>query len=180
MAKDAKFCSRCGEKVGNKQGQLPSDEDMTTLLTDIRTPAVPMDTEPSHNVWPEEEMSGKEFFDRYAAKNTKGWATAMVVICFLTAAVSIAQMLLLSIWSAIDAAFYVAMGVLLLSRKKWIYALLPTLYSILGSVLALALGGKATGIVALIIGIMSTISLRRGDKEYQAYKTSHCLPEKEI
>ena len=165
----AKFCSRCGTRI---------EEEQTVLLTEDKTAAT-VSYVPNMNT-SFNNMSLKEFYMRFASKQSKGWVTAMVVVCFLSAAVSCVPLFLGNILSLLDIAVYAAMGALLLVTRKSVFALVPTIYSGLASVLTLAGGGAMTGVFALIAGTMSTLALKKIEKAYQSSQNDGVLPNGEI
>ena len=73
---DSKFCANCGTLVGSA-----ADGESAVPIVEPEPQA-----EPNMGF---ENLSLKEFYDRFASKNTRSWVTAMVVIAFLTAALSL-------------------------------------------------------------------------------------------
>ena len=154
---DAQFCPRCGAKtpqLSNFFSQFQSSEE--DLI-----PPFPLNTR-------------KEFYKFYASRKTTGWTTTFIVICFLSAALSLIYLCLGSYLSVLDIAIYLIMGILLLCTRHWVCALIPTVYSGIVSLINFAVGGSFSGIFALVAGIICTSSLvkiNRAFQEYQYYGT---------
>ena len=116
MLPDSTFCSACGAK---NAGAAPEQPTYTAPVGGM--------------------LSEKEFYDRFMPKKSKSWVTALMVISFITAGLSLVLVLL-------------------------------------GNILGLITGGGLTGIVALIVGVMATIELKKFGKLYADYKISGQLP----
>lgn len=153
MLPDSTFCSACGAK---NAGAAPEQPTYTAPVGGM--------------------LSEKEFYDRFMPKKSKSWVTALMVISFITAGLSLVLVLLGNILGLIDVAFYLVIGFLLLKSKKWGVALATVIYSGFWSLLGLITGGGLTGIVALIVGVMATIELKKFGKLYADYKISGQLP----
>lgn len=180
LEQNASFCSFCGTRVEEEQTALLVDYEATGLLTQ-NDPAPIYSAETQQNTTPcFEDLTRKEFYNRFASKKTKSWVTAMVVICFLSAGVSLVPLALGNFLSLLDIAFYAAMGALLLSTKNWAFALVPTLYSGVFSLISAANTGSVSGVFAIVAGIMSTIALNKINKAFQAYQKDRILPDGEI
>ncbi len=132
-------------------------------------------TEPTFPV-----LDEKAFYKQFASKNTNGWVIAIVVLCFFTAAISIPTLLFGNVFSILDIAFYLLFGILLLVQKKWYFSLPITIYSGIGTIITLAMAGAATGILALIAGIISTVKLKKINAAYKQYKEHGTLPQNVI
>lgn len=125
-------------------------------------------------------LDEKSFYKQFASKKTNGWVVAIIAACFLTAAVSIPSLAFGNLLSILDVVFYLVFGILLLVKKKWYFSLPVTIYSGIGTMLMLVMSGTATGIFALIAGIISTIKLRKINAAYKQYKGCGVLPQNEI
>ena len=126
-------------------------------------------------------LTWKEFYNRYVSKKSRNMVTWMIVICFVTAAISIGVGVAAeSALFILDLMVYVTMGVLLLSTKHWIFALLPTIYSGIWTVVSFANEGTPSGIAALVIGIGSVGLLRKAGKAYTRYKETGEVPAEEL
>ena len=122
-------------------------------------------------------LDEKAFYKKFASKNTNGWVIALVVVCFLTAAASIPSLVFGNVLSILDIAFYLVFGIFLLLQKKWYFSLPVTIYSGIGTIITLAMAGAATGVLALIAGIISTITLKQINAAYTQYKERGVLPQ---
>lgn len=125
-------------------------------------------------------LDEKVFYKQFASKNTNGWVIAIVVVCFFTAAISIPSLVFGNLLSILDIVFYLIFGILLLLRKKWYFSLPVTIYSGIGTIITLAMAGAATGVLALIAGIISTIKLKKINAAYKQYKERGVLPQNVI
>ena len=160
---DAKFCANCGTLVGSA-----ADGESAVPIVEPEPQA-----EPNMGF---ENLSLKEFYDRYASKNTRSWVTAMVVIAFLTAALSLILVVCGAYSYLIGVIFFMVMGALLLTKRHWGIALAITIYGGIGSLLSLAMDGTVGGVFALIAGVMSTIALKKLHKAYKEYQTNKTIP----
>ena len=164
---EANFCASCGtsQDVYNPNyGQFNNYNDPNT------NPAPPSG----------EKLTEKQFYDMYAPKKTKNWVTAIAVMAFITAGASAVLLLFANYLSLIDIAFYVPMGILTLTKKKWGFPLAITIYSGTFSLLGVLMGGTPSGILAIVIGIFATIHLRKVNIAYQNYETTGQLPQEPI
>lgn len=125
-------------------------------------------------------LDEKSFYKQFASKSTKGWTTTLIVGCFLTVVSSILPLMSGNIFSILDIAFYLAFGILLIVQKKWYFALPVTIYSGIWTIVTVLMAGAATGILALIAGIASTIKLKKLNEAYKQYKTSGLFPSNMI
>ena len=125
-------------------------------------------------------LDEKSFYKQFASKNTKGWTTTLIVGCFLTVVSSILPLMSGNIFSILDIVFYLAFGILLIVQKKWYFALPVTIYSGIWTIVTVLMAGAATGILALIAGIASTIKLKKLNEAYKQYKTSGLFPSNMI
>lgn len=177
---NANFCTFCGAKVEDEQTALLVDDEATGLLTETE-PAFTMHTGMHTNAGQTfENFTLKEFYNRFASKKSKSWVTAMVVVCFLSAGVSLIPLAFGNFLSLLDIAFYATMGALLLSTRNWAFALTPTIYSGIFSLINIANGGSISGYFAIAAGVMSTIALNKISKAYKAYQNDRILPDGEI
>lgn len=180
LEQNANFCTFCGAKVEEEQTALLVDDEATGLLTENDT-APTYSAGAQQNTAPTfEVLTRKEFYNRFASKKTKSWVTAMVVVCFLSAGVSLVPLAFGNFLSLLDIVFYAAMGALLLSTKNWAFALVPTVYSGVFSLISAASSGSVSGVFAIVAGIMSTIALNKINKAFQAYQNNRILPDGEI
>ncbi len=172
IGSDAKFCGFCGTEVDFSETELLDEEEDTAILM------------PSDETFAErtsvKDYSYIAFYEKFASKKTRSWTTTMVVICFLSSATSIVPLALGQIISIVDVLFYGLMGFALLKTKKWVFTLIPTLYSGFFTVVALASSGAATGVVALVSGIMSTLALRKINAAFKNYEVTRVCPERDI
>lgn len=124
-----------------------------------------------------QKMTEKDFYKKFASKNTNSWAVAIIVACFITAATSIPSLFLGNYLSLIDLVFYLVFGILLVLKKKWYLVLPVTICSGIGTIIAIASAGAATGIFALVAGIISTIKLKKINAAYKQYQKNDVLPQ---
>lgn len=172
MNADAKFCTSCGAPAPQATYQQPAQP--TYQQPTYQQPAAPVYQPPVPG-----NLSWKEFYNRFVTK--KGNVTAMVVVCFVTTALCLALLGLTgSPLCILDIALYLSMGILLLSTKQWVFALIPTVYGGIATVINIATEGTPSGIAALAIGIAAIQTLTKANKAYQQYKLDGILPNKPI
>lgn len=141
-------------------------------------PITPEQAVPTSVPW---DMPWKDFYNAFVSKKSKSFITWMVVICFVTAALSaVLTFAFGGLMGLLDIGVYVVFGVLLLLTKHWLCALVPTLYSGFWTVLNLAGGGTPSGFVALVVGISCISVLLKADKAYKNYRNNHTLPTQQI
>ena len=179
----AKFCAHCGSTVTQEQPQQPAYQQpqqtyqqptyeqpvyQQPVFQPPYQPAAPFSNVPANMTW-------KQFYNQFVAK--KGFVTWMVVICFFTTALSIALLGLNgNPLSVMDILVYLVSGILLLTTKHWVSALIPTVYGGIFTVLSLVQGGTPVGFVAIVVGISATSTLFKANKAYQRYKLDGTVP----
>lgn len=176
----AKFCVACGAAqnqpmTNQADGAIPNEpaEEETGRLDPRdayygRPQEIP--AQPTFFIPPVgQRLSYKQFYDLYAPKNVKNLGIALGIIALISGAVSIANLVFSNFIALIDIVFYVTMGILLLTTKKWGLALAVTIYSGFFSLIAMAISGVASGIVALMVGIFATINLQKISRAYKQY-----------
>lgn len=155
---DARFCGFCGQNFQQSpQAQAPVYQSFTG-----------------------ETLTYKQFHDRVASKSTKGWCTALAVVCFLTAAASLILLFTGNFLALLDIVFYLVMGILLLTTRRMAFALVPTVYSGVFSVVGLVSGGGVTGVFAIIAGIFATLGLSKVGKAYKEYQQTRVFPAEQL
>lgn len=183
----ARFCTSCGTTVAQEAPQQPTYQQPTYQQPTYQQPTYQQPTyqQPQQTYAPQQPFSPmpianwKDFYNRFVAK--KGFVTWMAVICFFTAALSVVPLFVLGNPLAImDILVYVISGILLVTTKHWIGALIPTVYGGIFTVLNLAQGGTPTGIVAVVVGIAATGTLFKANKAFQQYKLDGTLPQKPL
>lgn len=80
----------------------------------------------------------------------------------------------------LDIAIFVPMGILLLTTKHWVFALIPTIYAAIGTIISLASSGTPSGIVALVVGVSATGALFNANKAFRQYRLDGTLPQKPL
>ena len=132
------------------------------------------------NPYAPQNLSYTDFYNRYASKKTRNYVTWMAVICFFTAVLSVAFVALGSSLSVLDIVVYAAMGGLLLASKQSVFALLPTIYGAIWTVVSIANEGSPTGFVAIVVGIACVSQLSKVQKAYNKYKLDGLAPTEEL
>lgn len=125
-------------------------------------------------------LTYKEFYDQFASKNAKGNMIAIGIICILTALISIRPLVFGNYFSIIDIIFYAVFAILIFTTKHWVLPLIVTCYGGIFSVLGVILAGSPNGVVAVIVGIMATISVKKVHEAYNKYLTTGELPTQAI
>lgn len=139
----AKFCFHCGALVsasadgqtmplnndGEEIDRLTDNDKATSVLTEETGKLRPEDMsgyvplQPSFvpNVSAPDVYNEKELYEGFVSKKAKGWTTAIGVIALISGAVNIPILFLGNLFAIIDIVFYVLMGILILTTKKWDY-----------------------------------------------------------
>ena len=182
MNPDAKFCTSCGTPVPQVTYQQPPQPTYQQPVYQEPVYQQPVYQQPQpfgfNQPFPS-NLSWKEFYNQFVTK--KGNVTAAAVIHFISAVLALALFGLSGDpVCLLDVALFVPMGILLLSTKHWAFALIPTIYGLIFTVINLALGGTPTGIVAAVIGIAATQTLMKAKKAYQQYKLNGTIPNQPI
>lgn len=172
---NAPFCGKCGSPLT----QQPAYQQPTYQQPAYQQPAYQQPTYQQSAYG--QNLSWKEFYTRYAAKGTKSSLGWMVGICFFTAAISLLSLVLVgNVLGILDILVYTLMGILLLTQKKFVFALIPTIYSGIWSVVSLVASGTVTGVVAIIAGVICIKGLSKLDKAYKEYQATGICPATQI
>ncbi len=128
-----------------------------------------------------EKMSYDEFYGKFASKKTKTNAKTLGIICIITAVVSLGILgVTTNPLAVIDIIFYGVFAGLVLKKKKWVFTLPVCIYGGVFTIIGLAMLGTPSGILAFIISIIATISLKKVDDAYKQYLTANQFPQTEI
>ena len=156
-------CPRCGAPAGSAQGfcgncgmPLGSAWSETRQIPEIR--------------------SEKDFFKAYASKNTKTLYTLQIVLCFLSAALALANTFLVSPLCLIDLAFCGITGIAMRINKNRIFPILIFAYSSIATLMSLVNHGILTGVFALIIAGLLIRSMNKLHRAYQDYLETGARP----
>lgn len=136
--------------------------------------------QPQGNAYQDTKLTFEQFYEKVASKKTKSDAKALAIITIITAAVGIASIVMGNYFGIIDVVFYGVFSFLLFKKKNWILPLIVTCYSGCFTVINLVVSGVASGIFALIIGIITTIKLKKVNDAYKAYQTTGQYPNEQI
>ena len=206
---DAEFCFICGGKAENPDMmKAPIDfddteetsvlndnsiDEETTVLNDnnpyqnmYAQPHVQQQSpvqaypNPMQNGYPNTQFTFEQFFDRFASNKTKGYVKWLGIIAIVTAVLSLVNIFAGNYVGVIDLIFYGVFSFLLLKNKNWAFPLIVTCYSGTFTIITVALGGTPSGIVALILGILSTVKMKKITDLYKVYKTSGQFPNEQI
>lgn len=189
MNPESGFCSNCGARAPQQQVPVQPNyyQHPPVQQPNYQQPYYqqPVQVYPSVLVSAPENLSWKDFYGRYVSKKTKNIVTWMAVIYFFTAVVSIALLGMLgdmdlAPYTLMDVSVYVLMGVLLLTTKHWVFALVPTIYGAIFTVIGMANDGTTNGIFAVVYGVLCISVLMKAGKAYKKYQTERVLPEGEI
>lgn len=186
---NSKFCTGCGAPAPAQPQQPVYTQPQQPVYTQ---PQQPVYTQPQQPVYQQpvyaqpytpvpQDLTWGQFYKQYVAKGSRGYTTWMAVICFFTALVSIGiGAVMEESLFIMDVAVYLSMGILLLATKHWLFALLPTIYSGIFTVIGMANGGTPSGIVALVVGVKCVMVLSKAQKAYKKYRLEGIVPEKPI
>lgn len=196
------FCFKCGQQLPNGSAfctacgaaqptpaPAPRPVYQAPAQPPYQAPAAPQYQPPVQTAYAPapvpQNLSWKDFYSRFVSKKVKSTVVWMVVICFVTAVISIGLTAVLEgdldpIYCIMDVAVYGLSGVLLLATKHWATVLLPTIYGAVWTVVSMANDGTPTGIVAIVVGVTCISVLQKAQKAYQAYKTTGVIPAEPI
>lgn len=184
---NAKFCNVCGTAVAN---------DAPTQMGHQPTPPMYTYTQPQSGynqpqhtytqpvpAFGAEQLSWKEFYNRFVSKKSKNMVTWMVVICFVTTLISLVYAFLFKEMmdeALLDIAVYLLSGILLAATKHWLTVLIPTIYGGIWMVVSFTTDGPISGIAAVVIGVGCISLLFKANAAYKKYKEEGILPENPI
>lgn len=126
------------------------------------------------------KMGYKEFYEKCASKKTKNNNNALGIICIITVVASLGLLTVGNIFSIIDIVFYLIFGILILKKKSWEYTLAVTVYGGAFTLIGMIASGAPAGIVAFIVGILATKSLKKLNEAYKTYLSTDQLPTTQI
>lgn len=155
---NGRFCTNCGIEMRNEH--INSTE--TTKNENIRINSL------------------KEFYSNYASQKTKNWVGWFVAMSFLSAIVQIIALLNGNILSILDIIAYLVFAIGVIVSKRWIFALIATIYCGLFMLLNLLLVGAFSGYIYLIVAIIVTNRLYKVNDSYNEYLSTGILSETEI
>lgn len=165
VEENAKFCPDCGAVI-------------ESATAEAAAPVVPeAHTEPQAPVTPSPSLTREEFFKAYADKKLKSNYTATMVICFITAGVSVPLIALGYLSAIFDLIFFLIIGIIMTKKKAMVFPLLVSIVGGIGTVISLASGGTPSGIVALVIAISTVVGMKKFNKQYTDYKAGNFNPE---
>ena len=183
-----KFCPGCGApQPMQEQPQYQQPQPQVTYTTNNYYQQQPYQQQPyqqpyqAPNPYAPQNLSYTDFYNRYASKKTRNYVTAMAVIFFFSAFVNLILLLITgNALGILDALIYAVMGAALLGSKQSIFAVVPTIYSAIGTVLGLVTSGTPSGIAALIVGVACIGQLNKVQKAYNQYKLDGLAPTEEL
>ena len=180
---NAPFCGKCGRQLMQQPAyqqpvQQPSYQQPVYQQPIYQQPVYQQFAyqQPAYG----QNITWKEFYDLYAAKGTKSSLRWLVAICFLSAGLSLVYVLLGNMLSILDVVLYSVMGLLLLTQKRTIFALIPTVCAVVGTVINLLISGRVSGIFAIIAGFGCVKKLRNLDAAYKEYQATGICPTNQI
>lgn len=196
LDENSEYCFNCGcIFTDNSQDTVLLDEGQQFPNSNTVNPYTPQYRPQPMNT-PAKQLDKKSFYKTYASKGTKGLVIASAVICFLNGAIEIVDLLVANLFPTTDVstvglilgnmiyiveiAVLITFGVLLLNIKHWALSLVNTIHCGLCILINMALVGSVTGIVALIVGISTTINLKKVNSAFSLYKRTGRLPQKQI
>ena len=118
----------------------------------------------------------EEFYNAFASPKTRNLSKALGIISIITAVLSLIFAITISPIAFVDVAFYTALSVLLFIKHNWIVSLILIIYSGVGSLISIVLGSVPGGIVALVIGILLVINLKKLEEAYKVYQSTGNTP----
>ena len=176
LESDAKFCSRCGTKVGETQPVTPASDRSPVLLTELEPFAdTHQDMAPLYEI-----TTRQEFYKYYASRKTTGWTTTFIVLCFLSAGLCLLLVCFGNYFALLDVAFYLIMGILLRATRHWVCALILSVYGSIGSLLSMASAGSMSGIFFIVASIICTVALIKINRAFHDYQNYGKIPQGEI
>ena len=170
-----RFCTHCGAMLDQNQIQ---EDAQSNAQNDAGNAYQQPDSQANSQYRP--GLSYEDFYKEVVSKNSGGFPKWMAIICFITAAVSLIFLFMGNVLAILDIAVYMLAGFMLNKTKTKLWALIPTVYGGIFTVIALANGGSISGIVALVVGVQSVVVLNKVEKAYAEYQKTGYLPEKKI
>lgn len=158
-----RICPRCGTPIANGQGFCGNCGAPLEAAFQSVQPAPVIQSE-------------KDFYNAYASKNTKNFYTIQIVLCFISAFVSLIFALFVTPLSWVDTAFYGILAVWMLIRKDRLGPIIVLAYTIFAIVLSLMNHNVPGGILPLIIAVILTKSLNKLHKAYLEYLDTGVRP----
>lgn len=149
---------------------------------------------PNHGVAPaslafpqnggESQMSYREFYKKFASKNTKTWFLTASIWAAVNAVILLALVAAeeLDPFSIVDAGLFAVISALLFWQKKTVSAAIYLSVVLLEIILIISIGNTPTwgAYVSLVAGIMAVVSGKKMVKAYKAYQSTGEFPEKNI
>ncbi len=173
------FCPVCGHKVEHLQNYNAYDP--ASYYSNLQDEARygQMNNSFSVNI-----MSYKDFLKSFAKKSVNVLTIILGVMCFLSAAIELSTTLTsinyignyLLLICMFEVVFMTVMGILILINKKWYISLIITIYAGISFAIGLALNGKPSGFIVLIIAVGCTVSLYKVNKSYKIYTETGQIP----
>lgn len=176
----AMFCTGCGTSLQITRSAQPVQSVHPIVPPAFQTQQTNISAEAQQYAYANaqyQNLSEKDFYKAFASKSTNSWVITVIVICFLTAAISISQLVLANWFALIDMVLYLIFGILLIVNKKWYFALPVTIYSCIGTIITIAIAGTPTGFFALAAGIIATVKLKKINDAYKQYKDFGVIPQ---
>ena len=183
-----KFCPGCGAPQPVQAQPQPQPQPVNyTTNNYYQQPTYQQPQQPyqppyqAPNPYAPANLSYADFYNRYASKKTRNYVTWMAVIFFFSAFVNLILLFLTgNTLGILDVLVYAIMGAALLGSKQSIFAIVPTIYSAIGTVIGLVTTGTPSGIAALIVGAACIGQLNKVQKAYNKYKQDGLAPTEEL
>lgn len=166
------ICKNCGANI--EDGKLFC----VNCGAQVQETSAPVQEQPFYQAQP--NMSYNEFYNAAVSKKSSGWPKAMMIICYITAALGLISFFIVGPLAILDIVVYLASAIMLTKSKTKLWVLIPTVYGGIFTIIGLLGGGSVTGIVALIVGIQSVLILTKAEKAYAQYKSTGAMPETQI
>lgn len=119
----------------------------------------------------------EEFYQQFASKRTKGFVKWLMILCFLNAGLAAVLTAVFGPFMLINAALFVAFGILLRKTRSWVVSLVIVCYCGLDFVMSLIGTASPSGIVLLVLAIAATTALKKLQDAYRAYQADGRYPE---
>lgn len=164
-----RFCTHCGAM-----------QDPSQVQEEVNTPPVQEQPVGQEGGQYQPGLSYDDFYKVAVTKKSQGWPKWMMIICYVTAALGLINFFLVGPLALLDIAVYATSAIMLTKSKKKLWVLIPTVYGGIFTIVGLATGASLTGIVALIVGIMSVSTLTKVEKAYASYQATGIIPAQQI
>lgn len=121
-------------------------------------------------------MSYMDFYRQYTLVDTRRTVKVYVLFVMINVVYGIIMAISTDISFLLDPIVYGVLAMVVITRKSWVFALISVIWALIGCFLSFIDEGIPTGILVIIIGIITVIKLRKIRKAYNVFKKTGILP----